>query len=89
MKTKLKLLLLSSVLLLASCTENERAKAFGGTTSVNLPAKQKLVNATWKESQLWYLTRPMRDGEKAETSTLHEQSSWGVLEGSVIFNESN
>lgn len=69
-------------------SSNMWAKSFGGTITVTLKPNTKLVQATWKESNLWYLTRPMRKGETAETSTLHEQSTMGMLEGQVIFIES-
>jgi len=77
-----------TVLALASCTQNQRAKAWGGSASVALPASQKLVTATWKDQELWYLTRPMRADETPETFTLNESSSWGVVEGKVTFTES-
>lgn len=77
-----------AVFAFASCTQNERAKSFGGTANVSLPAGQKLVTATWKGEVLWYLSRPMRADESAETYTLQEESSWGMIEGKVIFNES-
>lgn len=77
----------TSPLLLTSCTENSRAKAWGGTATVDLAPNTKIISATWKESQLWYLTRPMRVDEVAETSTLTEQSSFGLVEGKVVFKE--
>ena len=69
-------------------SSNIWAKTFGGTITVMLKPNTKLVQATWKESNLWYLTRPMREGETAETSSLHEQSTMGMLEGQVFFIES-
>lgn len=36
----------------ASCSRNERAKNFGGNMTITLPCQQKLVNITWKESEL-------------------------------------
>jgi hypothetical protein len=84
---KSKLLVVCMLAVLASCTENQRAKEFGGTAKVELPAGTKLVTATWKEEQLWYLVRPAKEGEKPETLTLYESSSFGVLEGKVIFVE--
>lgn len=62
---------------------------FGGTQTVNLPTKTKLVNVTWKEAGMWILTRPMRENETAETLTFSEKSSFGIMEGTVIFKESN
>ena len=72
---------------LTSCTENRRAKIFGGTMTVELPAGEKLDDVTWKADELWYLTRERRDGEPIETFTFREESSYGVLEGTVIFIE--
>lgn len=71
-----------------SCTENVMAKSWGGTATVDLPKGTKLVGATWKDAELWYLYREMREGESPETHTLKEQSNYGVLEGQVIFKES-
>ncbi len=71
----------------ASCTANQRAKNFGGSQTVELSPGVKLVTATWKDAELWYLTRPMRVGETPETLTLHEQSSFGMVEGTVTFVE--
>lgn len=71
-----------------SCTENQRAKSFGGTANVNLEPNRKLVTVTWKEDQIWYLTRPMDSSEKAETYKFQEESSWGMIEGTVVISES-
>lgn len=88
MTMKNKAILLASLLgLLTSCTQNQRAKSFGGSAKVDLPAGTKLVGATWKDAQLWYLHRPVREGEKPETVTFQEGASFGVLEGKVIFQE--
>ena len=69
------------------CTANQRAKGWGGTMEINLPTNTKLVNATWKNEDLWYLTRPMRDNESPEESCFVEDSSFGMIEGKVIFKE--
>lgn len=81
--------LLAALLLLAAvgCTDNARARRFGGTAKVDLPANQKLITVAWKEASLWYLTRPMREGEVAETYTLKESSSYGLVEGTVKLHE--
>ena len=73
---------------LTACTQNSRAKSFGGTAKITLPAGQKLVNVTWKDTQLWYITRPMRADETVETYTFNEESSWGVIEGTYVIRES-
>lgn len=72
---------------ITGCTENSRAKKYGGTAFVDLPEKTKFVFATWKDDQLWYAYRPARQGELPETTTLQEQSKWGLVEGKVIFVE--
>jgi hypothetical protein len=68
-------------LLATSCTENERVKNFGGEGTINLPVGRKLVNVTWKETEIWYLTRPMDSTDVAETYRFQEESSWGMVEG--------
>lgn len=86
----MKRILLSAIAVLAltaSCTENARVKAWGGTGDINLPAGQKLVNVTWKETQVWYLTRPMHKDETPETYKFQEESSWGMVEGTYIIHE--
>jgi hypothetical protein len=89
MKSILKfvLILIASAMLL-SCTENERAKNYGGTLIINLDSGQKLVDVTWKETSLWYMTKPMVEGDVVETYTFKEESSYGLIQGKVIFKES-
>jgi len=64
------------------------AKNLGGDYTVNLPKGEKLVNATWKQDSLWYLTRPMTDQDKVETYKFKEDSTMGVMEGTVTIKES-
>lgn len=66
---------------------NAVTRTVGGTSTVTLPENKKLIEATWKESNLWYLVRDMREDEKAETYEFIEDSNCGVLEGKVIFKE--
>ena len=75
------LLAIGMIVMLGSCTENSRVKSFGGEGTINLPKGRKLVNVTWKETQVWYLTRPMNSTDKAETYKFQEESSLGVMEG--------
>lgn len=75
---------------LISCSENNRynrAKVWGGTMKVELSAGQKLVDVTWKENSLWYMTKPMNETDVAERYEFVENSNWGVVEGKVIFIE--
>jgi hypothetical protein len=70
-----------------SCTENQRTRNFGGTSTIHLPAGQKLFDVTWKGEDLWYTTRDRHEDETIETYTFQEESSFGILEGTVIFKE--
>lgn len=74
-------------LLSVGCTEKQRARQFGGTANETLPAGQKLLVATWKQDNLWLLTRPMKAGETPETYEFNESSSFGVMQGKVIITE--
>ena len=67
--------------MVTSCTENSRVKSWGGDGTITLPKGQKLINVTWKETQIWYLTRNMDSNDVAETYEFHEESSYGVIEG--------
>lgn len=70
-----------AMMTLVSCTENSRVKNWGGEGTINLPKGRKLVNVTWKESHIWYLTRPMDSTDVEQTYQFHEESSWGMVEG--------
>ena len=87
MKKALAVILLA-FLSLAGCTQQERAKEFGGTAYVDLPKGKKLVTATWKNTDLWYLYREMQPNEKPEEYTFKESSTYGIMQGQVIFRES-
>lgn len=63
------------------------AKHLGGNFTLKLEPNQKLVTITWKDDSLWYLTRPMKDGEEAETYTFQESKDLGVMEGTVTVVE--
>ena len=85
MKTKILLSLI--VVSLISCTGNQRAKRFGGTHTIELDSNKTLVNATWKGENLWYLVRQRTPNEKPQESYLKENSSFGIVQGEVIFKE--
>lgn len=65
-----------------------RTRNFGGNTTIELEPGQKLEEITWKDDSLWYVTRPMRDDEFAETHTFQQSSVFGVFEGTVTIVES-
>jgi hypothetical protein len=80
--------ILALVLAGSGCTNLQRAKRWGSQETVTLPAGRKLVNVTWKDSNLWVLTRPAREGEKADAEwAFDENPSWGILAGKIILKE--
>lgn len=88
MKKKIAVLAAAAFVLFGCSGCNMMAKSYGGTTSVDLSTGEKLTEVTWKDNSLWYLTRPMREGEEAETWTFQEKSNSGIMEGKVILKES-
>lgn len=66
---------------------HEVTRYYGGTMTLDLPEGQKLEEITWKDNDLWYLTRPMRENEKPETHVFKADTEWGVFEGQVIVRE--
>ena len=68
---------------LYSCTENSRVRNFGGKMEVQIPQNEKLINITWKETQMWVLT------EDTITKQFHfrEHSAFGIWEGEIIIKK--
>jgi len=77
--------LLALTVTLFSCTDNQRARSFGGVETVELKAGERLVNVTWKQDDLWVLTK--QDTTRPSTYTFQEKSSYGVLEGTIVIEE--
>ncbi len=75
------------LLFMSSCTEQRRARKWGGTTQINLPKGKKLINITWKDSNIWYLTRDMTLADSAQTYEFSESSSWGMMNGTITITE--
>lgn len=73
--------------LLTGCDQGV-ARSLGGDMTLELEPGQKLEMITWKDDSLWYLTRPMQDGEELETHTFQQSSEFGVFEGTVTIIES-
>lgn len=78
---KLFLLLTLSVVLF-SCTEQSRARNWGGTEEVVLHPNELLINMSWKGDDLWVLTKDTLTG----TQYFRESSSYGIWEGEVVVN---
>ena len=75
------ILIIAVALGLYSCTANVRARHWGGTEKIVLEDHEVLLNATWKENELWVLTKDTI----SNVSHFREHSSWGVVEGEVQF----
>lgn len=74
------ILAVALVVMATSCTDNSRARSWGGTEEIALSANEILLNVTWKGDQMWVLTQDTVSG----TNHFREHSSWGVMEGEVI-----
>jgi hypothetical protein len=71
---------------LLSC-DHAISRKYGGSTTIKLPAGEKLIEVTWKDNSIWYLTEPMDNDYKPKTKIFREDSNYGVLEGEVKFIE--
>lgn len=80
-----KLFILLIVVTMVSCTSNERARNYGGTEVIELDNNERLVNITWKQDDIWVLTKT--DTTKPTTYSFKEKSSYGVMEGEIIIKE--
>lgn len=78
---KVSVILIILTLMLISCTTNARARNFGGTEEIVLNKNEVLMNATWKETDLWVLVKDSTTN-KCE---FREYSSFGILQGKIIF----
>lgn len=70
-----------------SCTEQHMARRYGGKLNFELPKGEKLMMATWKESNLFYLTEPMDSGYIPKKKVFRESSNLGVWESEITFIE--
>jgi hypothetical protein len=67
--------------------ENKRTILFGGTMEIKVEPGQKVMIATFKGNNLFYMTEPMDSGYIPKTKILHEKSGRGILESKVKFVE--
>ena len=80
MKRLFALLLLAVLFITIGCTPQSRARNFGGTENVQLKPNEVMINVTWKDDNLWILTKDTLTG----VQYFRESSSWGVWEGEII-----
>lgn len=76
------ILVFAMLVLLIGCSQNERTRCFGGTQQIALNQGETLINATWKDVDLWLLVA-MPDGSKE----FREYSAYGTLNGKVIVHQ--
>lgn len=62
-------------------------KKLGRYNEVELEPNQKLVEVTWKNDSLWFLTKNMQEDDVAESYKFYEKDTLGLLEGSVHITE--
>lgn len=68
---------------------NVIAKKLGTSGGImNLPPNHKLVLVTWKSNNMWVLYRPMRKDEVPEEYIYQEDSTFGIIEGTIRIKES-
>lgn len=87
MKRKLALLFCTMIVMVTGCSQQSIVKEYGGTMIIELEPGQKLEEITWKDNELWYLTRPFTKNDIPETHTFQEQSEFGVFEGTITIIE--
>lgn len=80
-----KLITIFLVIALFGCTKNERARNFGGNETIILDSNVRLINVTWKNSDLWILTK--KDSTKPNIYYFKEKSNWGFQEGQITIIE--
>lgn len=86
-KIKIIFVILLVLFTFSGCAQS-MARNWGGNYTLELPAGEKLIEITWKEDEIWYLSRPMREDEFTETYTFQEDTVYGLLEGTVTVIES-
>ena len=82
------LIIIVALFSFSSCTEQMMTREWGGEMTIELPKGQELMMATWKDDDLFYLTRPMSDDYIPVKKTFKESSSFGIMESTVYFIES-
>ena len=77
--------LMVAVTLLAfvSCTDNQRARSFGGTETIKIEPQEKFINVTWKQDDIWVIVQDTITG----VYSAKEKSSFGVMQGKIIIQK--
>lgn len=80
--------MLTLLLSLLACTDNQRSKVWGGTMEIRVPCDQVVFDVTWKGDSFWYATQAARIDWRPERKRFVESSPLGIVEGEVILVES-
>ena len=83
-----KIILLAAIVAMLTGCDQYLARNFGGNSTIELDKGQRLVEITWKESNIWILTEPMDSDYIPKTKTFYESSLLGQMEGKVTIKES-
>jgi len=78
--------LLLSLMVVAFFTLNSCqtcTRQFGGTTEIKLEQYQEFINVTWKDNNIWVLTK----NTQTNNYDFFEYSNFGVLQGKVIIKK--
>ena len=75
------------ILIFRSCSNQGMTKNWGGEMDMYLDPNRKLVEVTWKDDSIWYLTKPMTDDDIAEEYEFAESDAIGLLEGTLRIHE--
>jgi hypothetical protein len=86
MKSILALLFITILIITVGCTDNQRARKWGGTENINLETGERVLNVTWKQDDLWILTK-QEPTKPPTTYEFREKSSFGIMEGKIVINE--
>lgn len=72
---------------IAGCNQQMMSKNYGGSMEIELDQGKKLVNCTWKDTDMWILVTDRATNEVAKTYEFVEKSTYGVMEGKITIKE--
>ena len=67
----------------SSCTDNQRARNFGGTETIKLEPHEQFINIAWKDDDLWVVLQDTITG----IYYAKEKSSFGMMQGKVVIQK--
>lgn len=77
-----------TTMVFTSCTKQERVRNFGGTEEITVEPGYRVMMATWKGSDLFYMIEEMPDDYQPHNKMLVESSAYGIIETTIVFKES-